>query len=244
MSIAQKLVAVFTLLLALAVVSVAGVAVYQAREAAEAAFNEASLDQIEQVDEGVTGFLNQVAANVSFMASKPDVRRARGELTSYLDAQEQVSMTPAENFGLEAALFRTYERFASTHPGLAYIYMATEEGGYLQWPAGNIGPEYDPRERPFYKAAMNNPGEVVRTDAYYFETDDASIVSSVRTVENSDGEVVGVQGMDVSLEGLTERISEIRFGETGYLVLIEDSGTVLVNPNNPEQNFSKVDELE
>lgn len=244
MSIAQKLVAAFTLVLALAIVAVAGLAVYQTRQAAESAFNEASLSQIEQIDAGLSDYLGQVADNVRFLATKPEVRDAGGALTRYLDARSAVSMTPEDNGGLEASIFQTYDRFASTHSGLAYIYMATEEGGYLQWPSGEIGPEYDPRQRPFYRAAMEQPGEVVRTDAYYFETDDASIVSSVRTVENDSGEVIGVQGMDVSLAGLTERISGIQFGETGYLVLIEDSGTVLVNPDNPEQNFRNVDELE
>jgi len=243
-SITRKLVLAITVMLVLVVASVSGLAVYQARDSAEQQFNQASLRQIEQVDYALSNFLDQIAQDVAYLANDPDVRAASGEITDYMDEPSESQMTPSAAGGLEEEIFNHYQRFADTHPDRAYIYLSTTDGGYMQWPEGEIDAEYDPRGRPFHEKAMDNPGEVVRTEAYYFEMDDTSIVSSVRTVEDNAGEVIGVQGMDVSLDGLMERISEIEFGGSGHLVLIEDTGTVLVNPEDPEQNFQNVNDLD
>ena len=239
-----KLVVTSSLLLALAIMGISVTAILQVRQMAVDNFTEASSQQLRQVDYSLTGFLDQIAHDVEYLAAEPSVREVYGDITHYMDTTETVAMTPRLNSAPEAALFDHYERFAKNHPELAYIYLATADGGYMQWPQSDIGAGYDPRGRPFYLAATDSPGDAVRTDAYYFAEDDVSIVSTVRTIEDEQGEVLGVQGIDVSLSGLTEMIRNIEFGEQGYLMLIEGSGTVLVNPNVPEQNFRHVDALD
>ena len=91
-----------------------------------------------------------------------------------------------------------------------------------------MGPRYDPTQRPWYQHGANANGETVRTNAYYWAADDTVIVSTVKAVKEG-GQVVGVQGMDVSLKALTDMVKKITLGESGYLMLVEDSGTVLVN---------------
>ena len=46
--------------------------------------------------------------------------------------------------------------------------------------------------------------------------------------------------MDVSLQGLTDIIANIKLGETGYLMLIEDSGNVLVDVKNADYRFKQL----
>ncbi|MCS4505684.1 methyl-accepting chemotaxis protein [Arhodomonas aquaeolei] len=244
MSIARKLVLAFGGTIIVAVVAMVFIAVEAARDNAVSGFTEGSLREIRQVDGVITGFFDQISRNTAYMASHPAVRRADSGVTSYLDTSREMSMTPEDNGDVEAEIFGAYDRFASAHPELAYVYMATEEGGYVQWPKGRIGAGYDPRERPWYGAAKASPNETVMTDAYYFSTDDVAIVSFEHTIRDGRGEVIGVQGMDVSLETLTERVADIEFGDEGYLMLVEDTGTVLVDPSNPDHNFHNLGELE
>ena len=49
--------------------------------------------------------------------------------------------------------------------------------------------------------------------------------------------------MDISLDGFAEMIGQVRFGETGYLMVVEDSGTVLVDPRVPSHNFKPLKEI-
>lgn len=243
-SITHKMVLTFGLILATAVAGISGLAILQSRQAAVDAFAESSGQYLRQVDYSLTTFLDQVAQDAAFLAAEPLVRDSHDTLTRYLDNRDTQPMTPSRNVGTEADLYALYSRFAEANPGLAYVYMGSADGGYIQWPEGNIGAEYDPRERPFYQAALRQPGEVVRTEAYYFASDDATIISSVRTVEDDSGQVVGVQGVDVSLAGLMNMINDIEFGEQGYLVLLEENGTVLAHPGDPSAVFQNVESLD
>ncbi|WP_429314377.1 methyl-accepting chemotaxis protein [Paraburkholderia sp. GAS448] len=49
--------------------------------------------------------------------------------------------------------------------------------------------------------------------------------------------------MDISLDGFAKMIGQVRFGETGYLMVVEDSGTVLVDPRVPSHNFKPLKEI-
>ena len=124
-----------------------------------------------------------------------------------------------------------------------YIYMGNEQGGYIQWPEGEVTANYDPRVRPWYKTGKAANGKTVRTNAYYWAADDMVIVSTVKAIKQA-GEFIGVQGMDVSLQGLTDIIANIKLGETGYLMLIEDSGNVLVDVKNADYRFKQLSQID
>ena len=65
----------------------------------------------------------------------------------------------------------------------------------------------------------------------------------MRTIDNKLGSNGGVVSIDVTLKQLTEIVKQIKLGETGYLMLLENSGTVLVDPKQPEHNFKPLDSL-
>ncbi|MCF5071658.1 HAMP domain-containing protein, partial [Pseudomonas syringae] len=136
-----------------------------------------------------------------------------------------------------------FSSLASSHPAYAYVSYGLSSGGYAFWPGDPKMSNYDPRTRPWYKTAMANPGKTLRTEAYYWAGDDAVLVSTVRAVANQLGAQGGVVNIDVSLKQLTEIVKQIKLGETGYLMLMENNGTVLVDPSKPEHNFKKLDSL-
>lgn len=90
---------------------------------------------------------------------------------------------------------------------------------------------------------MANPGKPFRTEAYYYAADDTTYVSTVRTIGNKLGATGGVVSIDVTLKQLTEIVKQIKLGETGYLMLMENTGTVLVDPKQPEHNFKALSSL-
>lgn len=206
-------------------------------------FYEISEREIHQVEKAIGIFFKDIEDNVRFLATHPDIQRADDRITDYLQGDSSQQMTPSTNGGLESDIYSLYLGFAKSHEGLAYIYFANEQGGYIQWPEGSISARYDPRVRPFYRQAVENDGQISRTSAYYFASDDATIISTVTTVKNSRQQTIGVQGMDVSLSGLTDLIKEMKLGETGYLMLVQADGTVLVDPSDPEHNFKKLSDI-
>lgn len=211
------------------------------KEEAYRQFVDVSSREIRQIENGIAILFKDIEDNVRFLASHPVAKDGGSNMTSYVQSSGG-PMTPSRNGGNEAKMYQLFDMFAKSHEGLAYIYYANQEGDYVQWPEGSISANYDPRNRPFYLQAMNNQG-ITRTSAYFYATDNATIISTVTQVKDANGNKIGVQGMDMSLKGLTEHIKKITLGETGFLMLAESDGTLLVDPRNPENNFKKLSEI-
>lgn len=90
---------------------------------------------------------------------------------------------------------------------------------------------------------MAAPGTTVRTGAYYWAPDDVVLIGTVHTVVDASGTLLGVVGLDVSLKQLTELVRNIKLGDSGYLMLVEANGNVLVDPSDAKHNFKPMAEL-
>lgn len=144
----------------------------------------------------------------------------------------------------EQSVYEIYLDFSRTHPELAYLYLGTSEGGYLQWPTGKLGANYDPRPRPWFKTGQATSTSPTLTEAYYWEPDDTVIISMVRTVTSDSGKISGVQGMDIELNQLTEMLMDVEVGIGGYMILSEiNSGNVLADASNPDNNFKPINNI-
>lgn len=243
MRIKQKLVLglAFSVILPVLIISVFTIS--HTREQAYQSFIDASGREILQIDRAFSVFFESIEQNVTYLATTATVRDTSEKITSFM-APDPKFTHHKDQGPVEARMFEIYEKFGESHPDLAYVYGGREDGGYVAWPFVAMGDSsYDPRQRPWYKKAIENPGKTVRTDAYYWAGDDATYVGTVRTVTADNGTVIGVQAMDVSVKKLTNIVQEIKLGDAGYMMLIEDNGNVLVDPIKPENNFKKASNL-
>ncbi|MCA1040960.1 methyl-accepting chemotaxis protein [Bacillus infantis] len=207
-------------------------------------FIRSSEREIKQVDNAISIYFQSIRENALLLATNPDVQKADESITSYIKASggDTIEMTPSQNGALEKEIFQVFSQFGSTHPNAAYVYMGTEDGGYVQYPEGPTTPGFDPRERPWYQTGIDSSGEVKMTSAYAANGSDAVIVSNVSAIEQG-GKKVGVLGFDVSLGGLTDLVKDIKIGKNGYVMLTQGDGTVLAHPKKPEMNFKPISDL-
>jgi methyl-accepting chemotaxis protein len=232
MNIKQKLTWAFAAIACLPVVVVAVLVVFNVREGAKADFVDSSAREIRQIDNGMKQFFDGISQNVEYLAKDPRVVAGK-DLKNYSGADAaQIPLT--EN---NRAFLDMFEAFAKSHPSTAYLSIGLTDGGYASWPDDAKLSQYDPRQRPWYQAAIASPGATVRTGAYYWAPDDISLIGTVHTVSDAAGKLVGVVGLDVSLKQLTELVKNIKLGNSGYLMLVEANGNVLVDPSNAQHNF-------
>lgn len=200
--------------------------------------------EIKQVDNAISMYFESISENAKLLATNPAVLSADGSVTSYKAQTEgdSIEMTPSKNGKVERDIYNVFSQFGASHPTAAYVYMGTAEGGYIQYPEGPTTPGFDPTERPWYTAALEEPGEVKMTSAYAATGSDSIIVSNVVTIEQG-GQQKGVLGLDVDLEGLTGLIKDIKIGKNGYVILAQADGTILANPKNPKLNFQPISKL-
>jgi adenylate cyclase len=87
--------------------------------------------------------------------------------------------------------------------------------------------EYDPRVRPWYKAALGSDGPVM-TDLYVFTSTRDLGLTVARQVP---GHVPGVFGADMTLDSLSRFLRAEKIGETGFAFLFDGDGRLLAYPD-------------
>lgn len=241
MTIRFKLIAAFIGVTLIPVLMITLFVANQAMNREREQFNQSSIKQIHEVDNAFSFFLESVAENVTLLSQTQVLKSADNTLQRYIETSHVTKMH-APDSGVGAAIYELFAQMGKSHPSYAYVYAATSQGHYLQWPESDIRAHYDPRERPWFKAALTGNGKPVRTQAYTFAEDHAIIVSTAQTFIDADGGT-GVVSLDVSLNKLTEVAGKIRFGNNGYLLLVESDGNVLADPMHPTNNFKALASL-
>jgi len=237
MKIKNKLVLAFVLVAFIPVALVGGISVLNIRSEAVEQFLDGSTREIRQIDGNMRQFFDGTLQNVDQMAKDP-VYTSVASLKNYTaaDAASQ-PMPPAAQQVIDA-----FARYGTTHPAAAILSIGLEDGSYAKWPDDPQLAKYDPRTRPWYKAAMASPDKTVRTAAYYYDKDDVALVGTARALLDDSGKAKGVFVVSVSLKNLTELVKSIKLGDSGYVMLIED-GTVLVVPRDATHSFKQLKDL-
>lgn len=201
-----------------------------------------SKEQMAIVADTIASFYEQVDENINMMATHPTVIKGDKTVTSYKGTQTPTSMSSSKNGGIEQEIYHVFDHYATTHPGTKYVYLATKEGGYINWPEGDISADYDPTIREWYKVAVAADGKIIRT-APYVDTTNSMIISNARAVKDSTGKLVGVVGIDVEQSTISNLLSNMKLGATGYFMLIHNTGVIMADGSNAENNFKNIKDI-
>lgn len=211
------------------------------KESAVVSFEKQSTDEIRLVDKAFSLYLNGLAEDALFLSNLDAIKGLTSSTTTYMDDVAD-PMTPNKNSKEEAHAYHVMKEFGESRPDLAYVFVGLDNGGYLQWPLWDNAVNYDPRKRPWYQEAIKQPDQPVRAHAYKDINTGAPLLDYLKVFKTHDG-LRGVVGVDVTLQKLTAMVKEVQFGTQGYLMLVEDTGVVLADPSNPENNFKPLSEL-
>lgn len=98
-------------------------------------------------------------------------------------------------------------------------------------------------DRPYFLEAVK--GNTYFTDTYISAFTNAPTVTISTPIRNKSGAVIGVFAADISLKALADIVSKVKIGETGYLDIVDNKGTVIYNPVNDrvinKESFAALD---
>ncbi|MDP5056136.1 MAG: methyl-accepting chemotaxis protein [Marinomonas hwangdonensis] len=244
MKIKSKLLVAFSVATLLPVLIVSSITAFLASDQALKSFSQNSGQTLSAVENSFDQFMSDIKSVVGFMADSAPVTAADARpLTTYHDKQGKApSLVAKQNGGREADIFNMFEAIGKNNANYVYVYVGDEGDGYVEWPGTYEYAEWHPKQRGWYSRAMETPGKVALRDAYYWEPDDAVFVSAVRTY-NKGNAIGGVVAVDVSIKTLTEMANNTQLGDSGSIMVVENSGTILVDALNEENNFKKIGDL-
>jgi methyl-accepting chemotaxis protein len=245
MKIKTKLLIAFSIATVLPVLVVSSITAFLASDQALKSFSKNSGQTLGAVEETFDQFMSDIKYVVGFISESELVTASDAKpLTTYHEKQGKAPSKIAEqNGGREAAIFNMFEAIGNNNPNFVYVYMGDDSDGYLEWPGTYEYAEWNPKQRAWYTRAMENPGKIALRDAYYWEPDDAVYVSAVRTYKKGN-DIGGVVAVDVSIKTLTEMANKTKLGELGSLMVIEKTGTILVDALHPDNNFKNIADID
>ena len=245
LTIRSKLISAFLIIALLPVLIVATITSHNVIGQAESDFIQTSTVDIAIVDQSFSNFFDTVSYNVAFLADSAIVRATeKGEISTYFDEGRQPSKVAMANGGREQEIFELFSAVGNNNPTLGYVYMGNKDGQYLEWPGTNEYGDWEPRNEAWYKLGKEGNFNIRRIDGYYWEPDDAVYVSVLKGFKDEQGQFEGVVAIDVSVKALTEMVQEIKFGDTGFNMIVEGNGNILVDASNPANNFKALDKLD
>ena len=241
MTVKSKMIALMAAGVILPVFIVSAVIIQNIRANALQSFEQQSQAEISHVDTIFSMYLKNLAENVAFFAqSNALTKLTPGSIKSYVNQSTQEEMTPHKNSPLEQEAFALMDAFGQSHPDLTYIWLGANDSGYLQWPIAKNSKNYNPLERGWYKQSINSRTPI-RIPAYRDSATNAPLVDYIQRFDGQNG-FYGVVGVDVTLKKLTELLADVKFGGEGYVVMVEDTDTILADPSDPKNNFKSISE--
>ncbi|MHC1709343.1 MAG: sensor histidine kinase [Methanomassiliicoccales archaeon] len=186
-----------------------------------------SISQLEHIDFAITYMIEESKADIVQLALDDRVQyRDDSNFTNFVNVTGDgfvYNITPEEQ-----AIIDVLKDFQDSHPYVNSCYMGRENGAFVRAYPRAQPTQYDPRERPWYQMAVENPGEVQVTDPYLaVTTDDVNIGIVLTLIDN--GTVYGVVGADITLVGLTTYLGEASEVSGREMLLADDRGIVLAS---------------
>ncbi|MDR0881509.1 MAG: hypothetical protein LBP55_03075, partial [Candidatus Adiutrix sp.] len=234
MSIYLRLSLAFTTCLTLVCAFISVIVFNAARHQSHENFRNMSLSQLQRVEESINRFLEPGIMSTRYLAGLNLVKTSRGQLTSYLETTETTILLHKNQPPHEKLIYDEFVRILRTNNHYDLVFMANDDGQYTQALDGRIkNAGYDPRLRSWYKELMDSPNDMVISSPYL--TTGAGIVCSIMVKTHDDsGRPLGMVGIDYSLSSLTENLAARQILKTGYLVLFDGQGRMLLNGHHPE----------
>ncbi len=214
------------------IISIAGVTVMVSAQMNKAfinQFNVSSKAQLARMESFVNNFFENADNMLKVLRDSETVRRNLGELSTYLHTRERFKLNPSAFKGGEKAIFDEFNSIAKSFPSYDGVFIGNANGGFLLAPEDSLPGGYDPRTRNWYTEPMRT-GKHVLTDAYVSAT--GMVVCTVGAAISADSGMKGAIGIDVGLDSLTREIGGVRVGATGYVMMLDSAGQVIIDPQN------------
>ena len=167
-------------------------------------------------------FFNQYCVIVEAMTSNVQIQEYMNTTRTYADIR-----TNAYFNDVMKALQGIYKIDPDT---IQTAWIADIDSNALVMSDGYIADEtYVVSSRPWYKCV--EVGHTTMTEPYEDVATGKMVLTVSTPVYNFAGKVIGVTGMDISLDNIINTVSQYKIGESGYVALLSSEGMFIYHPN-------------
>lgn len=191
---------------------------------------------LKALDQNLRFIMDEVERDVIILSKDELLTDADdSDFTSFLEANPE---TFEYNFqAYEEQIISLFQSYRDTNPNVNSVYFGTVNGAFVRSHKRAKATQYDPRARIWYQKAIDHPGTIQVTSPYRSMTTDDVNLGTVTTVHDSEGNILGVVGMDVTLYKLSEISTNFKTYNDPYNVMVDQAGIIVSHPSS-EYQFS------
>ena len=101
-------------------------------------------------------------------------------------------------------------------PTVCSAFIGRPDGSYTA--SKVFAPDWDPRTRAWYKGALSSDGLYI-SDVYQAPSDGSKVMTLSQAIRKN-GELIGVLGIDISVDDMTEILKDVKVGESGSIFVL------------------------
>lgn len=210
-SLKSRLISMFLILITIPVISVGIISYTKSKNMLEQDLTSSSSALIEEVSNSLNEFFSKYEESINILQNDANV-------TGFLDYEESITW-----------MLKGFETYKNTYTDVSSIYIATIHGDLYQYPDAEISEGYEPRERPWYKDAIQT-NSISWSEVYKGAFSGKDMITISAPVYNGT-QLVGVIAADLELDNINKRITDITFGSEGYATLLDAKNNILSHRN-------------
>ncbi len=227
MSIRSKILLGMIVAALLSIGAVLVTASYKMDEVFVTNFKANSTAQLDRMNSFVGSFFENARSVAQYLASSATIKENLSSLTNYKEVQKAPTLDEY-SFGEKTVfdMLTEVRQMASTYQ---MLFAATTNGAVTLSPYTPLPHGFDAATRGWFTETMQ-AGKGVVTEAYLSTT--GEMVCTVTGLIRDKGKDVGVIGIDIGLDGLSQQVTATKVGTTGYMLLIDAAGHVVGDPKH------------
>lgn len=88
---------------------------------------------------------------------------------------------------------------------------------------------------------IETKNKTIWTEPYTDQATNELVITAAKAIYDDRDELIGVLGVDISIDTLITMVNQTKFGETGYTVLLDQKGSFVTHPDKEkiQQDISK-----
>ncbi len=205
-------------------------------------FSNDAINQMKHINFAITNLIESVKSDVYQLSLNKNIRdRNDASFTNFLNASET---TFRYSIGSrEQTIINILNEYQLSHPNVNSVYMGRENGSFVRARKRAQPTAFDPRTRPWYIIAKQNPMKVVVTEPYSSVTTPDINIGIVTALQDNNGEIFGVVGVDITLAKLNSYISGFNMSRNVNMILTDQNGVILAGRDSSRLFGNINDEL-
>lgn len=233
MTIRMRIILVFVSAVLIMACGIIGYATVQMRDDAQKYYVSSSNVQLRLMNDYIETFMETAVHNAAMLAGDEELATSGSVFPRYVEKDSETIFSFKELSPEARHLMEPLLALGNSYEDYAEVYAAYSDGSLITTLEGlKFGPRFDMSKRPWYQARAASKDDVGLVDAYTSLSGEM-VFAVTHKMKDAQGRLTGVLGIDVNLKGLADRFDELSKGDSGYFVLIENTGRILCEPEHP-----------